>query len=184
MAKQNTWLEALRLHEDAAAGFAHAAEAIPPELWTSPVAEGKWTPAQITDHLNRAYQTLLHELGGGAGMALRTRGWQRLILRFTLVPRLLAGAPFPRGARSPRELRPAEAAGLDEQPLLIARFRELAERFQTEVQEAHATRPRQRLTHAYFGAAPLERSVVFCARHILHHHKQLPTISAAEPGAR
>jgi hypothetical protein len=176
MPGQTAWLEALRLHESAAAGLARSAEAIPPQAWAAPMAEGKWSPAQITEHLILAYEVLLRELEGGPGMQLRTRGWQRLLLRFTLVPRILRGDTFPTGARAPRETRPGEVVG--EQADQIARFRADAERFHAAVQEARASNPRQQLTHAYFGASSLEESVLLCARHIQHHHKQLP----ASPG--
>jgi hypothetical protein len=181
MARIDGWQEALRLHGDAAAEYARAAASLPPAAWAAPIAEGKWTPAQITDHLVRAYEVVLQELGGGQGMALRTRGWQRVLLRFTVVPLLLAGKAFPKGARAPRETRPIDAP--DEQAVLIGRFRSNADRFQAEAEAAYARNPHQRLTHAYFGAETLPRSVLLCARHIQHHRRQLPTPAAVPPAA-
>jgi hypothetical protein len=181
MPDKNTWSDALRLHESAAGEYASAAEALSPEMWATARGEGKWSPAQVTDHLILAYQALQRELSGGPGMALRTTAWQRVLLRLLLVPRLLRGAAFPRGARAPREIRPSEVT--QDQRALIARFRDHAERFQAAIQDAHARNPGQRLTHPYFGASSLHDSLVLCARHILHHLRQLPEPLSTRPDA-
>jgi hypothetical protein len=173
MKNRERWQDALRLHEQAAADYGRAAASLPAEAWSTPIGEGKWTPAQITDHLSRAYEVVLRELRGGTGMAVRTRAWQRLLLRFTIVPRLLRGGWFPPGARAPRETRPLETAVDAEPEALLAEFRRLAAEFQAAAEAAHARDRRQRITHAYFGASSLEDGVLLCARHIEHHHRQL-----------
>ena len=71
----------MALHAESAADFAAAAEAIAPAAFTVPVAPGKWSPAQIVDHLVRAYDGFLEELAGGAGPQVKTKLWQRLVLR-------------------------------------------------------------------------------------------------------
>jgi hypothetical protein len=180
MADRNGWADALRLHQSAAAEYARSAGALAEDAWAAPITEGKWSPAEITEHLIRAYEVLLRELSGGPGMALRTGPLQRVLLRLLLVPRLLRGTPFPLGARAPRETRPV---GMIDQQHALARFVNLADQFQAAVQDARARNPRQRLTHAYFGASPLQDSVVLCARHILHHRQQLPTPPVECPGS-
>src|SRR5688572_20474893 len=95
------WLEALRIHGSAASAFAATAEAVEPEAWDRPLAEGKWSPAQITDHLIRTYDVILREIGGGGGMKVRTRLWMRLFLRLTYMPRILRGGRFPARAPAP-----------------------------------------------------------------------------------
>jgi hypothetical protein len=172
-------LEAARaLHREAAADFVAAASAVPAQRWSEPLGEGKWTPAQVVEHLNLAYDLLLAELAGGAGMQVRTRRWQRWLLRLTLVPRLLRGAPFPAGARAPRETRPT-GAGLP-QAAAIAAFRDRAERFDVAAAAAAEQGSRRRITHAYFGSASVADGVTLCARHIGHHRGQLPTPARAE----
>jgi hypothetical protein len=49
------WPEAIRLHGSAALAFAAAAEAVEADAWDHPFAEGKWSPAEITDHLIQTY---------------------------------------------------------------------------------------------------------------------------------
>ncbi len=169
------WEEALEVHAAAAAELAAAARAVPAAAWERPVGEGKWTPAQIVAHLNLTYEVLLRELGGGAGMAVRTAAWQRALLRLLLVPRLLRGGSFPRGARAPRELREPEGAPQDG---AVAAFRALSDRFAASAAEVRERRPDARLSHAYFGTAPVADGVLLCARHIQHHRRQLAAATA------
>jgi len=103
-------------------------------------------------------------------MQIRTKLWQRVLLKVTMVPRILAGRGFPVGARAPRETRPALTS--TDQGAAIA-FRDRAGRFEVAAAEAQSGRPRTRLTHAYFGRMSLRDSVLICARHIQHHQKQL-----------
>ena len=166
------WDEIQRIHATAAADLLAAAEGVSRDAWLAPRAEGKWSPAEVVEHLNLAYDAMLKDLAGGGGMKIRTKWWQRMLLRFTLVPKLLRGGPFPANARAPRETRPAIAN--PDQSAAIAGFRERSERFAGEASRAIASRRRVRLTHAYFGRASLAEGVLLCARHIQHHHKQLP----------
>lgn len=171
MSRNTKWNGAVELHARAAAALEATAAAVPPERWNKPFAPGKWSPAEVVQHLVLAYEVLLRELGGGGGMALRTRWWQRLLLWYTLRPRLLAGKPFPKGARAPREVRPETTEQTQEDAR--ARFVELSARFAGAMEDAHRDRPRTRLTHAYFGAQPLEEVLRFVAAHLRHHDAQL-----------
>jgi hypothetical protein len=177
MPNTDRWTEALRLHRDAADAYLAAASSLSDEAWSSPIAAGKWTPAQITDHLNRAYDVLLSELRGGSGMAVRTRRWQQWLLRFTIVPRLKRGGWFPAGARAPRETRPVDS--LADRQSLLERFRLLAGEFEDEIRSSRAADPRRRVTHAYFGAASLTDGALLCARHLEHHLRQIAALTAA-----
>jgi hypothetical protein len=161
--------ESLELHATASEAFLRSAESVPDARWHQPAAEGKWSPAQLTDHLVRTYDALLQELGGGPGMRIRTRLWQRLLLRVTVKPRLLRGGPFPRGIRAPREIRPAEAG--PDKAVGLALFRERAASF---VQAVRAAPPGKQLTHPFLGMGPVPEGVLFCARHLQHHNAQFP----------
>src|SRR5687767_13236978 len=116
------WPEIRALHEEATREIVAAAERIPAVRWTTARAEGKWSPAEIMEHLNLAYDALLRDFAGQGGMQIRTKWWQRVLLRFTLVPKLMRGAPFPANARAPRETRPVTAN--PDQAAAIAAFRE------------------------------------------------------------
>ncbi|HUP46918.1 MAG TPA: DinB family protein [Thermoanaerobaculia bacterium] len=158
------------MHGEAASALADTAEKLAGARWLTPRAEGKWTPAEIVEHLNLSYETLLRELAGGKGMQVRTKLWQRLLLRFTLMPKLLRGGKFPL-ARAPRETRPAAA---NPDPVsAIAAFRERSLRLDALAAEVVASGRRRKLTHAYFGSASVPKAVLLCARHVQHHQKQL-----------
>jgi hypothetical protein len=161
------WADVAALHDRAAAQFAADADSVDGAKWLAPRAEGKWSPAEVVEHLNRTYDVLLRELAGYGGMAIRTKWWQRILLRFTIVPKILRGDGFPSGARAPRETRP-ELTTTDQRALVDA-FRDRARRFSEETARARGGK----LTHAYFGRASVARSVLLCARHIEHHTKQL-----------
>ncbi len=160
--------KALALHSSAVAAFLAAAEAMPAARWHEPVAEGKWTSAQIVSHLIATYDILLSDLRTGVGMRVLTKWWQRVLLRIFLVPRLLAGGKFPKTARAPRETRPATVF---EQPEAIELFRERSKELEDEARRAPASK---QITHAYFGSASVADGVTMCSRHIEHHLAQLP----------
>jgi hypothetical protein len=169
--RSDAWSEAFACHGSAVSSFASAAEAVEPTLWHVPRAAGKWSPALVTGHLIRTYEVLIDELAGGPGMRILLPAWKRLFLRLTLMPKLLRGDGFPRRAPAPPEIRPTEAPPDPQSGAAL--FRQRAQEFETAVQNARVRRPRARITHAYFGAAPLAKAVLFCARHIEHHQGQL-----------
>ncbi len=162
--------EAFRIHGSIASAFAAAAEAVEPEAWFRPRGEGKWSPAQIADHLIRTYDVLLREVRGGAGMKIRTRPWMRIALKLLYMPKILRGGRFPEKAPAPPEIRPAkELSELLDQKSAVALFRQRAAELDAAVQE----RPGSKITHAYFGTHDAALGVLFCARHIEHHRAQL-----------
>ncbi len=166
------WLEVERIHAEAAADLAAAAERVPAEKWLLPRGQGKWSAAEVVEHLNMAYDVLLGELDGGKGMQIRTKFWQRLYLRVVYLPRLMRGGPFPEGIRAPRELR--QPVANPDQSSAIAGFRDRAARMTSNAAKAIAEGRKVRLTHPYFGRSALVNSVLFCARHVQHHRKQIP----------
>jgi hypothetical protein len=148
-----------------------AAERISQERWMMPRAEGKWSPAEVVEHLNLAYDALLRDFAGEGGMKIRTKLWQRVLLRITLVPKLLRGAPFPANARAPRETRPGVVNA--DKDAAIAGLRDRASKLDAAAADAMTSRRRVRLTHAYFGRSAVPEAILLCARHMQHHQKQL-----------
>jgi len=169
------WPDLQQLHSQAAAEVVSAAGRVPVEKWLVPRAEGKWSPAEIVEHLSLAYDVIVRELAGGAGMTIRTKLWQRVMLRLTIMPKLLRGEAFPSGTRSPREIRPVTAS--PDQTAAITSLRDRAARFEAAVADAQRRHPRTGLTHAYFGRSTIDNAVLLCARHVQHHHKQLMEVS-------
>lgn len=162
---------ALAEHRAAVEDFVAAAMAIAPADWQRPVAEKKWSPGQITEHLCLALEKVRQELEHGAHMKFALPAWRRLLLRRLLLPRLLRTGRFPRGVRAPREIRPSPSAASLEDSL--RRLQKAA----AEVEAACARDSRaasRRLGHPYFGALPLPKFFRLLAQHTLHHRGQLP----------
>ena len=179
--RSDPWSKALACHASASAAFAAAAEAVEPAAWDRPRAEGKWSPAQIADHLIQTYDVLLREVAGGAGMKVRTRPWLRLLLRITYMPRILRGTWFPAQAPAPPEIRPSKTPR--EQSSAVALFRQRARELEAAVQDVRAGKTTAQITHAYFGSLKPATGVLFCARHIEHHLAQLEAVSRTGAGS-
>jgi hypothetical protein len=175
--RSNPWSKALACHASASAAFAAAAEAVEPAAWDRPRAEGKWSPAQITDHLIQTYDVVLREISGGSGMKVRTRPWLRILLRLTYMPRILRGGWFPARAPAPPEIRPSREPR--DQNSAVALFRQRAGELETAAREVRTRTPEVRITHAYFGALKPATGMLFCARHIEHHLAQLKALNRA-----
>ena len=156
------WSAVKQFHSEVAAELVSAARSVPPEKWLVPRDEGKWCPAQVVEHLNLAYDVILRELAGGEGMKIRTKFLQRTMLRWTIMPRLMRGAPFPAGVPAPREIR-VPVANAD-QAAVIASFADRAAKLETAATQAEE-KGGVRLTHAYFGKSSVAKGS-FCARNI------------------
>lgn len=162
-------LRAIELHRSLSAAFVATAAAVPPTRWDLPIGPGKWTPAEIAAHLVTTYEVVLREMRGGEGMRVVLSRPKQLLAMLLAGWRILWFGTFPKGARAPRETRPA--AGLPKEEAL-ARFRTLAEEFTAAAIAAPAGAT---ITHAYFGVGPVTRGVTVVARHIEHHRRQLET---------
>jgi Protein of unknown function (DUF1569) len=164
---QRRWERAVREHRAALSAFVEAVARVDEEAWERPAGEGKWSPAEITEHLALAYEAALREVRGGGAMAPRVSTPRQKLLRWLLLPHMLYHRTMPRSG-APRETRPAPT-GRDRSGA-VERLRRLGE----EAESVYAASREARLTHPYFG--PLDRSRTFrlVALHIEHHLRQLP----------
>jgi hypothetical protein len=175
------WEAAARAHREAVDSFLALAAGIDDERWGRPMAAGKWSPAQVAEHLVLAFEAMLRELAGEGGMRPLGSRWRRALLRWLLLPHILFHRSLPIRARAPREVRPAPVPG--ERPAALARLGDLARRFEQEVAAA-AGRGHPGLTHPYFGRIAPLRALRFSAVHVEHHHRQVERALAAGPGTR
>ena len=169
------WHAAVEEHQVAVAAFLDTAGALPDEAWTRPWAPGKWTPAQITEHMVLSYRALVAEVTEGTALRVVTPPVRRTILRLLVLPHILFHRKFPVRAVSPREVRPGEGVARDEGTRTL---RSLAERFEAAA-DARRHADGGRLTHPYFGVVDLTRGMRFCAVHLEHHRRQLAAASGA-----
>lgn len=170
---ERRWRAAVDEHHAAVAAYIETAERLSPDAWTQPWAPGKWTPAMITEHLSMVYRTFVQEVRGGAGMKLKLTPVHRALLKLLLLPHMLFHRTFPRGARAPREVRPA-GDGLPRHQAL-AELRVLAEEFEQEATRARAA-GRRHVTHPYFGNIDITRGMRFAAVHVEHHTRQIASL--------
>ena len=175
------WQRAVREHRAALSSFVEFASGIDAAAWELPLADGKWSPAEVTEHLALAYVAALAELAGGPALAPRLSPARQTLLRWLLVPHMLFHRSVPR-ARAPREIRPA--APVADRATALARLLHLGQEFEA----ACALRPQVRLTHPYFGSVDRATTVRLLALHIEHHQRTasaaLTTDAPAETAAR
>ena len=162
------WDHALARHRRAAVEFVEALESVPESRWSEPLAAGKWTVAQLAEHITLSYSTALDALAGGPGMRMVLPWWKTQFLRLTVLRRILGGRGFPEGAPAPREIRPGKTPA-ERAPALAALRARLV-----ETEEALAAAPPgARLPHAYFGMLRTEQLLGVQAAHLDHHRRQL-----------
>jgi uncharacterized damage-inducible protein DinB len=159
-------------HRAAIDEVVRAIESLDRVAWTVPRQPGKWSPAEIAEHLVLAYEPPLAELDGGPGYAVPVPWWKRTVLRWKVLPQILERGQFPRGAPAPKEARPKGGAASPEEA--VRQLRENAGRFEEKLCVAHAARS-VRLTHAYFGKLTAPQILKLLAVHAHHHRGQFPT---------
>ena len=169
--REGRWERAVREHRAALSAFLRTAAGVPVEAWERPLGEGKWTPAEVTEHLALSYDAVLRERSGGGAMAPRVSSARQTVLRWLLLPHMLFHRTMPR-VRAPREVRPAPT-GLGREEAL-ERLRRAGE----QAEEAYRTAPDARLTHPYFGSLDRSRGFRLIALHIDHHQGQLRASAA------
>jgi hypothetical protein len=167
------WQSAVEEHHVALAAYLDAAERMTEATWTRPWQPGKWTPAQITEHLAMTYRVFIGEVNGGPAMKLKLTPFRRRMLKLLMLPHMLFHRTFPRGAPAPRELRPGET--LPSRADALAQMRDLGGRFEAEANRARAA-GWDHVTHPYFGPIDMTRGMRLCAVHLEHHTRQLASV--------
>ena len=169
-ARRRRWRELVEEHRQALAALQATAESLPEAHWDAPRAPGKWSPAQIVEHVRLTCRTIQSELEGRGGMRVRT-GWLRQrVLRLLLVPRILRTRTFPKGAPAVRELRPQADLRLERGQTLDA----LREQAASLVAAMAAADPAtMKVTHPFFGRLDPLQGLELATVHVQHHRAQL-----------
>lgn len=166
------WDDAADEHRAALAAFLDVAEGLRDDAWSAPWEPGKWTRAQVAEHLSLTYEAAIREILTGQGVRVRVTGVKQRLLRWVLMPHILFHRSLPMKVVSPREARPAEVTAPRAQ--VLRRLRELGERYETEMERAIGAGGGA-LTHPYFGTIPPVKAMRFMAVHIEHHTRQIAT---------
>lgn len=95
------------LEEDrkAVAEFAAEAREVAADRWSAPRAPGKWSPAQVCDHVARSYEKSTEMLRGEPQKGMPR--WLRPVLRLLFFDKVMKSGRFPKGAKSPDQFLPS-----------------------------------------------------------------------------
>ncbi len=167
----------LAAYAAAATEFRTLAAAIPSGRWEIPRAEGKWSPAQETEHVVLSHELFLSQLQGGPPMRAIVTGWKLIPMRWLALPWILRTGRFPRGARAPRESRPV-AVGASRGELLARMDRAVLGVTET-LGGGASTRIHPRMRHPYFGMMTVSQVVQLSTVHTQHHAATMQKESAA-----
>lgn len=167
-----SWTRAVNEHREALAAYLDSAASADPARWLRPLAPGKWTPGQVTEHLSLAYEAVLTQLEGGPPLAPRASGWRMKMLRLLLFPHILFHRSIPVRSSSPREIRPPAAESLQDRAPALDRLRQLGTVVEREMEVARAAGTSS-LIHPYFGEIPLNGAIRFFGVHLDHHRRQI-----------
>ena len=175
------WRAARQAHHDAIYALARVALAIPEDRWHAPRADGKWSPAQETLHVARAYEVAIDELETGVRMRPRVKAWRARLLRWFYLPQLLLTGRFPPVA-APVEMRPneveAEFVGASR---LVERVCERAMACEEALERADELRRGLRLSHPFFGPLRPLAALRLLTVHTAHHARQLQREAGPAP---
>ncbi len=157
-------------HQHAVQEFIAAARAVPDRDWERPLDHEKWSPAQVAEHLLLTYATVANEMAGGSGLRIRTPWLLRVMLRWRILPRILASGAIPEGAKAPREIRPGDGPFDRDQVLsALATSAKVAE----EALVQHWSDGAGHMTHHVFGKLDAPTAMRFATVHARHHARQL-----------
>ena len=156
--------------QSAADAFKAAAQNVPGDIWNVPRAPGKWSPAQLTDHVAVATRVARGAMSGKAPFGSIPRFLRWLPRKFYLDKVLRAGA-LPAKSGGPPAFAPAHQP-MPRQELFaqleseIAAFAQLARDLVKAGQSS--------FEHGFFGTVAIADYVRFNALHLDHHREQLP----------
>jgi len=161
---------ALQASRRAAEQFSASARAVPDAAWSTPRAPGKWTTAQIVEHVAISIDVARRAIRGEEKFPPVPRFLRPLARAIAFTPVIRRGR-FPEKSRTTASFLPSpQPAPRD---ALLARLASALDAFEREVQERDRT-GKVRFEHGVFGTLALGDYVRFVELHILHHREQLP----------
>jgi len=159
--------QALEEDRKAVGEFAARARAVPPDRWNTPRAPGKWSPAQVCEHVARSYEKSCEMLRGEPQPGMPR--WLRPIIRTIFFSKVMRTGRFPKGAQAPEQFQPlASPPPADES---LARVAKASAEFAAEVRK-HAHEGAT-VDHPVFGRIRTSDYVRLAHIHTRHHARQL-----------
>ena len=149
--------------------FVSVAHTVPADAWTRPTAAGKWSPAQVAEHVAITMDQSVAILEGRSAPVSLPRLLRPLVRRFMLHPMLQRGR-FMRGGKAPKDFIPS-AAGVSQAEVAAVLERSLVAYEQSIARQRQAGR--DTFEHPVFGRIPLVDYVRLNELHARHHEAQL-----------
>lgn len=138
--------------------------------WTTPRAPGKWSPAQVTEHVARTFDQAADMIEGRPHGFPKMPSLLRPIFRAIVLNRVLRSGTFPK-ARTFKAFDPPE--GPESPAAARERLETSLDRF-LAVCQARA-REDGSCVSSVFGRVPVGDYLRFTTLHTRHHQKQIPT---------
>jgi len=150
--------------------FTRAARAVDAARWTLHPAEGKWSPAQIVEHIALTYEYSRGVVNNTAPGPSAPRLLRPLVRVFFVRPVLKHGR-FARKASAPAMFQPTSVPA--DATELLPRLETAVRAFEDAVRAADRS-GRSTVDHPFFGKMPFTDYLRFQAIHARHHRAQLP----------
>jgi hypothetical protein len=148
--------------------FIAKARAIDPAAWTASRGEGRWSPAQIAEHLAIVYEYNRKVVTGTAGKG--APGFLKPFARWFIVDRTLKAGRFTRKGRAPAIFQPSATPGPAAE--VLGRLTKAVSGFESDIRSGHPE-GRHRVRHPFFGPLPTIDYLRLQAIHARHHRSQL-----------
>lgn len=136
--------------------------------WATPRAPGKWSAAQIVEHVARGLEDSAHLVAGRPTRFPRFPVFLRPIARAAVFNRVLRNGAFPK-ARTNRAMDPPDGPGTPADARV--RLEEALAKFE---RECGLRASGDTVASATFGVVPIESWVRFQEVHTRHHASQMP----------
>jgi len=159
-------------HQRAVQEFVARASALDDKRWLTPRSEGKWTPAQETQHVLLAYNEFVRQLVETRPMRRHRSVVRRLLSRLIGLTSILWFKRIPVAVKAPHEVRP-DWVGVPASTLLPQLQRRAGD-FDEAFERAWRGKPRRRMSHYLFGTLSLDQGIRLVTVHTRHHAAFLP----------
>ncbi|MGH7470900.1 MAG: DinB family protein [Longimicrobiales bacterium] len=136
--------------------------------WVVPRAPGKWSPAQIVEHVARSLEESAKEVAGVPSKFPTFPSLVRPLVRTFFFSRVLKNQAFPK-ARTTKPMNPSH--GPDTPAAGRVRLEDACQRFERECRSA--SERGSLMTSGLFGSVSIVDYVRFQELHTLHHLRQM-----------
>jgi hypothetical protein len=160
----------LSANRQAMAGFLAAAKSVASPQWTQPIAPGKWSPAQIADHVAVSYEIAARALAGDSKIGSAPR-FLRPIVRAVGFTRILRNGAFPERMKGPPVFAPS--TGHPSYDASAARVEKAVAGLESRARDMARTGTHS-FDHPFFGRVSVADYIRFSELHARHHELQLP----------